>query len=113
MVAGGAPVVDGDFSEVYFSVGGHLIVREGKARDPMTLYYASRPFIEGHVRRRLRAVANVTILDGHDVAGLTTTAERTESPVCGWSPGRRRRASSAGGPRRRRDGARRAHAGVA
>lgn len=74
LVAAGARVVDGDLSEVYFSSGGYLTVREGKARDPMRVYYASRPFLEGRVRRRLRAVRNVTILDGHDVAGLTATA---------------------------------------
>ena len=37
----------------------------------------SRPFLESHVRRRLRAIANVTVLDGHDVVELTTTADRT------------------------------------
>ena len=36
----------------------------------------SRPFLEWHVRQRLQAISNVTILGGHDVAELTTTADR-------------------------------------
>jgi 2-polyprenyl-6-methoxyphenol hydroxylase-like FAD-dependent oxidoreductase len=30
----------------------------------------SRPFLEGHVRGRVRALANVTVLEGHTVTGL-------------------------------------------
>jgi 2-polyprenyl-6-methoxyphenol hydroxylase-like FAD-dependent oxidoreductase len=36
----------------------------------------SRPFLECHVRQRLQAISNVTILDGHDAAELTSTADR-------------------------------------
>jgi 2-polyprenyl-6-methoxyphenol hydroxylase-like FAD-dependent oxidoreductase len=36
----------------------------------------SRPFLECHVRRRLRAMSNVTILSGHEVAEVTTTPDR-------------------------------------
>ena len=40
------------------------------------MYMPSRPFLECHVRRRLQAIENVTILGGHDVAELTSTADR-------------------------------------
>jgi 2-polyprenyl-6-methoxyphenol hydroxylase-like FAD-dependent oxidoreductase len=79
LVADGAPVLDdGDFSKMWAEVGGHLLVRSGKARnvDDAAVYLASRPFLEGHVRRRVTAIANVTILDGHDVAELTATPDR-------------------------------------
>jgi 2-polyprenyl-6-methoxyphenol hydroxylase-like FAD-dependent oxidoreductase len=35
-------------------------------------YIASRPFLEAHVRRRLSAIANVAVLDGHEVVELIT-----------------------------------------
>lgn len=80
LVADGAPVWDdAEYSRVYIALGGHLMPRSGKAvLDPKAnaMYQASRPFLECHVRRRLRAVENVTILDGHDVVGLTSTRDR-------------------------------------
>jgi 2-polyprenyl-6-methoxyphenol hydroxylase-like FAD-dependent oxidoreductase len=36
----------------------------------------SRPFLEGHVRRRLQAMSNVTILSGHEVVDLAATPDR-------------------------------------
>jgi 2-polyprenyl-6-methoxyphenol hydroxylase-like FAD-dependent oxidoreductase len=39
--------------------------------------FATRPFIEGHVRARLRATASVTVRDDTDIVGLTTTADAT------------------------------------
>jgi 2-polyprenyl-6-methoxyphenol hydroxylase-like FAD-dependent oxidoreductase len=78
LVADGVPVwSDGDFSNVNVSVGGHQVVRVGRLRDSHLLqYYPSRPFLEAHVRQRLQAITNVTILDGHDVVELTATTER-------------------------------------
>src|SRR6476661_7472145 len=77
----GAPVWDdADYSRLYISFGGHVMPRSGKAAvDPKeaAMYQPSRPFLEQHVRSRLQAIANVTILDGHDVAELTSTANRT------------------------------------
>ncbi len=43
----------------------------------MSIIFPSRPFLEWNLRRRVRAVPNVTILEGHDVAGLTATPDRT------------------------------------
>lgn len=79
MVAAGAPVLDdGDLSNIWVSVGGHHLTRVGTARDrqAMTMYVPSRPFLECHVRRRLRAVQNVTILSGLDAAEITSSADR-------------------------------------
>lgn len=51
---------------------GKVAVDDPKA---FAMYQPSRPLLEGHVRRRLRALENVTIHDGHDVAELTSTAD--------------------------------------
>ncbi|WP_396933878.1 FAD-dependent oxidoreductase [Mycolicibacterium sp.] len=82
VVAAGAPVWDdGEMSRFHISYGGHLMRRSGKAAGTaadhreMALYQPSRPLLECHVRRRLQAIGNVTILDGHDVAELTATAD--------------------------------------
>ena len=63
---------DGDLTRFDAAFGGHPILRTGFIPDPSSLvnYYASRPFIECHVRRRLRALPNVTVLDGHDIVDL-------------------------------------------
>jgi hypothetical protein len=42
----------------------------------MSVVFPSRPFLEWNVRRRVRAVPNVAILEDHDVAGLTVTPDR-------------------------------------
>ena len=39
------------------------------------LLCASRPFLEGHVRARVRALPNVRFLDRCDVVGLATTPD--------------------------------------
>ncbi len=79
LVADGAPVWDdGDLSKLRLSFGGHDILRSGRVvRDPkaLTLHMPSRPFLECRVRRRLQAISNVTILEGHEVAELTATPD--------------------------------------
>ena len=81
LVAGGAPVWDdGDLSKVYSSYAGHQMPRSGKApldAKANAMYMASRPLLECHVRRRLHAFDNVTILEGQDVAQLTSTPDRS------------------------------------
>jgi 2-polyprenyl-6-methoxyphenol hydroxylase-like FAD-dependent oxidoreductase len=81
LVAGGAPVWDdGELSKLRLSFGGHDILRTGKVtREPkaLALHMASRPFLEWHVRQRLQAISNVTIISGHDVAELTATPDRS------------------------------------
>ena len=80
LVADGAPVWDdGELAKLYFSFGGHEVMRSGTIagdHKAMALYMASRPLLECHVRRRLQAIGNVTILEGHDVAELTSAADR-------------------------------------
>lgn len=68
--AAGAEFLDGsDASVAYMRVGEHVLARTGKYTDPkgLAVNLASRPLLEAHVRRRVRAIANVTILDGHEV----------------------------------------------
>src|SRR6476661_3361416 len=75
LVAAGAPSYNSDMSKLYLSNGGHLFPRSGRAKD-VPFFLPSRPLLESHVRRRMRAVANVTVLDGHDVVELTSTPPR-------------------------------------
>jgi 2-polyprenyl-6-methoxyphenol hydroxylase-like FAD-dependent oxidoreductase len=70
LVAAGANVWDdGDLSRVCFRSGRYEFKNTGRFTDPeaSATYLASRPFLETHVRRRVRAIANVLVLDGHDV----------------------------------------------
>jgi 2-polyprenyl-6-methoxyphenol hydroxylase-like FAD-dependent oxidoreductase len=77
LVAAGTPVLgDGDdLSKMYMSNGGHLITRSGRFND-IKLFLPSRPLLEFHVRRRVRAVANVAVLEGHDVVEFTSAPTR-------------------------------------
>jgi 2-polyprenyl-6-methoxyphenol hydroxylase-like FAD-dependent oxidoreductase len=76
MAAAGAHLWDdGDLSRFRTYFGGHLIYRHGVLPNPrkVTNCFASRPFIEAHVRRRVRELSNVVVLDGHDVVDLIAT----------------------------------------
>jgi 2-polyprenyl-6-methoxyphenol hydroxylase-like FAD-dependent oxidoreductase len=76
LVLDGARYLDGrDLSQVYYDVGGHLLARRGSATS-CTAYLTTRPFLEEHVRARLRTVANVTLLDEHDIVDLISTGDR-------------------------------------
>ena len=69
LVAAGAAVCgDGDLSRMSIRVSGHELHRSGKFSDPaaVVMHLLSRPFLESQVRRRVSAVDNVEILDGHD-----------------------------------------------
>jgi 2-polyprenyl-6-methoxyphenol hydroxylase-like FAD-dependent oxidoreductase len=77
LVANGAGIWDdGDLSKLWISVGGHQSPRSGRAPNPPVILFPSRPLLEWNVRRRVMAIANVTILEGHDVLGLTATPDR-------------------------------------
>lgn len=70
LVAGGATVLDdGDLSRIDACFGPYGLNRTKKFADPeaLTMYLASRPFLEFHVRRRVHALGNVRFLDEHDV----------------------------------------------
>ncbi|ETW23963.1 FAD-dependent monooxygenase [Mycobacterium gastri] len=77
LAAAGAAVDDGDdLSRLYVRVAGYELNPPGKLADPVPLaaYQASRPFVEFHLRRRVAALANVTILDNHKVIEPRVTA---------------------------------------
>jgi len=76
LLLAGVPYFDGrDLSKLHYNLNGHRMISTGSAED-FTAYLISRPFLEYHVRRRVRAIANVTLLDGHDVVALTSTPDR-------------------------------------
>jgi 2-polyprenyl-6-methoxyphenol hydroxylase-like FAD-dependent oxidoreductase len=66
---------DGDLSRVCLRFGGYEFKNSGRFANPAAsaTYLATRPFLETHVRRRVRAIDNVLILDGHDA--VTPVAE--------------------------------------
>src|SRR5215217_3916439 len=68
LVADGAVTCDA-LGEMRFILGGHQFARPSTGQRSIL---AGRPFVEGHVRRRVRALPGVTLLDRCDVAGLTT-----------------------------------------
>lgn len=67
---------NGDFSKLCVAVSGHHFVRSGRSPKAPAISFPSRPLLEWHVRRRVRALSNVRILDGHDVVGLKATPNR-------------------------------------
>jgi 2-polyprenyl-6-methoxyphenol hydroxylase-like FAD-dependent oxidoreductase len=64
---------DGDLSRFWSNFSGHLMVRDATIPDPASLtdYHMSRPLLELAVRRAVRNIANVEILEEHDVVGIT------------------------------------------
>lgn len=68
----GAPELS-DYSRLHWSPRGNRLSAE---LDVPPVYIASRPLIETTVRERVRDLANVRILDGHEVVGLAATAGR-------------------------------------
>lgn len=75
--AGAVVVDDGDLSRFYVRVGRYELKHSGTFSDPdaLALYMTTLPFMEFHLRRRVKALPNVTFLDGHNVSGLLTTAD--------------------------------------
>jgi 2-polyprenyl-6-methoxyphenol hydroxylase-like FAD-dependent oxidoreductase len=77
LIASGAPYFDGrDLSQLYYSLGGHRTVSAGAAPS-FTAYSATRPFLEHHVRRRVRSLPNVALLEDHDVVEPVATPDRS------------------------------------
>jgi glycine/D-amino acid oxidase-like deaminating enzyme len=73
LTAAGVPALSHP-REFWFAVGGHVLCLSSEASDP--LYQPSRVFLEAQVRRRVRALGNVTIRDRCAVTGLVTTPAR-------------------------------------
>jgi 2-polyprenyl-6-methoxyphenol hydroxylase-like FAD-dependent oxidoreductase len=59
--------------ETRLVVAGHELTRDARGADVLL---ASRPLIEGHVRRRVRALANVTVREGSEAVELVPSADR-------------------------------------
>lgn len=59
--------------EIRFVIAGHEMTREAAGADVLL---ASRPLIEGHVRRRVRALANVTVRERCGAVDLLTSPDR-------------------------------------
>jgi pimeloyl-ACP methyl ester carboxylesterase/2-polyprenyl-6-methoxyphenol hydroxylase-like FAD-dependent oxidoreductase len=66
LVAAGAPACE-SLAETRLVIGGRRLAR---ASTGVHSLLASRPFIEGHVRRRVRALPGVEVIDGCDALGL-------------------------------------------
>jgi 2-polyprenyl-6-methoxyphenol hydroxylase-like FAD-dependent oxidoreductase len=60
--------------ELFPGILDDLVAAGAVINDPSRIY-ASRPFMEFHVRRRVGALGNVTFLDGHEVLEPITTAD--------------------------------------
>lgn len=76
LVGAGAPSIDyRDLSKLHFNMGGHLAVQSGSA-EGLRAYTPSRPFLESHTRRRVRAIPNIAFLDNHDVVDVTSNTSR-------------------------------------
>jgi len=58
--------------EIRMVIAGHEITREARGADVLL---ASRPLIEGHVRRRVLATADVTVREGCESVGLLTSPD--------------------------------------
>ena len=66
LVSDGAIASDVPAESRRYQLGGYR-VRFSIGRKSLLM---SRPFLEGHIRRRVRALPNVTVLEGHAVTGL-------------------------------------------
>jgi 2-polyprenyl-6-methoxyphenol hydroxylase-like FAD-dependent oxidoreductase len=76
LVEAGAPRFDyGDLSQLHFNMGGHLAVQSGSLAG-LRAYTPSRPFLESHARRRVRAIPNIELVDDHDVVDVTSNTSR-------------------------------------
>jgi 2-polyprenyl-6-methoxyphenol hydroxylase-like FAD-dependent oxidoreductase len=73
LAAGGVPVLRSP-REFRFVPGGRLLSQHGEPREPA--YVPSRPYLEGMVRGRVRALGNLSIRDQCAVAGLVSTPAR-------------------------------------
>jgi 2-polyprenyl-6-methoxyphenol hydroxylase-like FAD-dependent oxidoreductase len=72
LLAGGAARCD-SMQEIRFVVSGHEMTRDAASA---TNILASRPYIEGHLRRRVLELPNVTLVDGTAVHGLQPAPDR-------------------------------------
>ena len=72
LAADGVPIGD-PLADLRLSINGH---RFRQAPSGLTLVSPSREMLEHHLRRRVRALPNLTVTDGCDVVGLAETGGR-------------------------------------
>ena len=72
LVAGGAEIGD-ELAQARWLFSGQRLARTTTGRTVLSL---SRPMLEGHLRARVRAIRSVTVVDGCDALGLTSTDDR-------------------------------------
>jgi 2-polyprenyl-6-methoxyphenol hydroxylase-like FAD-dependent oxidoreductase len=72
LVARGAEIGD-ELAQARWLFSGQRLARTTTGRTVLSL---SRPMLEGHLRARVRAIRSVTVIDGCDVLGLTSTPDR-------------------------------------
>src|ERR1700742_3193631 len=81
LVEGGAPAIDyQDLSQLHFNMGGHLAVQSGSL-EGLRAYTPSRPFLESHVRRRVRAIPNIEL--DHNHVSLNLISNRSRNRITG------------------------------
>ncbi|WP_273736184.1 FAD-dependent oxidoreductase [Mycolicibacterium septicum] len=82
LAADGATVLDGaNLSLISMTLSGHTLNLNGQPSRPIESYLASRPFLEAHVRDRVRAIDNVRFLDGHEAVELLMDDTRRVTSV--------------------------------
>ena len=83
LVAAGAQIDDCDLSRMYVRIGQFGLPRSGYFREPAALvtYATTRPLLEFHVRRRVIALGNVRVLDGHDIVEAIAHSPRRVTGV--------------------------------
>jgi 2-polyprenyl-6-methoxyphenol hydroxylase-like FAD-dependent oxidoreductase len=75
LIGAGVPAFRGDLSKTYICTGGHPLPRAGHIKN-FQLMTPSRRLLEWHVRRRIAALTNVDVLEGHDIVEPITTATK-------------------------------------
>ncbi len=77
LAADGAPVWgDGDLSKVFVQFNDHRFLPTGRIPDAAASYQPSRALLDWHVRQRVSATPNISVLSGHDVVELTASPDR-------------------------------------
>jgi 2-polyprenyl-6-methoxyphenol hydroxylase-like FAD-dependent oxidoreductase len=76
LIASGSPISTGEGSDApYMSLVGHRVAQPQRRRRPFHMYTPSRRLLEFHVRTRVKDLANVTFLEGQNVAGFLTGSD--------------------------------------
>jgi 2-polyprenyl-6-methoxyphenol hydroxylase-like FAD-dependent oxidoreductase len=76
LTADGSAHLD-ELSQFWQVLGGHDLHRStGEFAERLRTYQSTRPFLEDHVRRRVRRLATVTMLEGHDAVYLLADGPR-------------------------------------